>query len=64
MLDAHKKLEFEMSVDAVKEVLPKLGETAKSFYDALLKQGFTDVQALYLTSRYVDAICGFNRKTT
>lgn len=62
-MDAHTRLEFEMSIDSVKELQPKLCELARSFYDSLKVQNFTDEQALYITSQYVITLCGIRRTT-
>lgn len=52
-MNGHERLEFEMAIDQVKETLPKIAELAYEYFSQLLKSGFDEKQALFLTAQYV-----------
>jgi len=50
--DAQMKIIFEN----VRRYLPHLAQTAKVYFDSLVEQGFTDGQALTLTTGYIQTL--------
>ena len=46
-MNGHERLEFEMAIDQVKEILPKIAELAYEYFSQLLKSGFDEKQALF-----------------
>lgn len=55
-MNGHERLEFEMAIDHMKEVLPKIAELAYEYFDQLSKKGFEEKQALFLVAQYVGVL--------
>jgi hypothetical protein len=60
MMDAFRRLRFEMTIDDYLERLPIIAKTSKKTFDSLIEEGFDEDQALFLTAEMMAMFAEFD----